>query len=106
MRLTEATGTTEILREIGDRLQSYRLQQNLRAADLGARAGVSARTVSRAEAGENTSLESLVKILRALGRLDVLDAFLPVPLVSPLQLAEFRGRERRRASVKRTTGDG
>ena len=49
------------------------MQQNLRGADLGARAGVSVRTVTRAEAGENTSLESLVKILRALGRLDALD---------------------------------
>jgi hypothetical protein len=46
-------------------------------------------------------METIVKILRALGRLDALDAILPEPLVSPIQLAARRGRQRRRARPRR-----
>jgi hypothetical protein len=66
-------------------------------AELALQAGVGLATTVRAEAGQNTSLETIVKMLRALGRLDALDAFLPPPLVSPIQLAAFRGHERKRA---------
>lgn len=101
--LGPTTSTGEILAELGRRLQHYRLQQNRTVEELAAAAGVSARTVRRAEAGENPTLESIVRILRALGRLDALDAFLPMPLVSPLQLAAMRGRQRQRASGSRKT---
>ena len=91
------TTTDEALRELGDRLQATRLQQNRTAEAIATAAGVSRATVVRAESGHNTSLESLVRILRALGRLDALDAFLPEPLVSPLELARSQGRRRQRA---------
>ena len=106
MRISEISSTTEILSELGSRLQGYRLRQNMTVAETAARAGVGSRTLNRAEAGENTSLESLVKVLRALGRLEALDAFLPAPLISPLQLAKHQGRERRRASGRRAPDDG
>lgn len=99
--IAPATTTPEILRELGDRLQRYRLQQNRTIAEVAATAGVYPRTVQRAEAGENPTLETVVRLLRALGRLDALDAFLPPPLVSPLELAKRGGRERRRASPER-----
>jgi hypothetical protein len=50
----------------------------------------------------NPRLETLVKLLRALDRLESLDAFLPAPGLSPLQLLELRGKQRRRASRPRT----
>jgi transcriptional regulator with XRE-family HTH domain len=96
------TDTTEdILSEIGDRLQRYRLQQNRTIADVAAAAGIGTRTLERAEAGMHPTLETIVRVLRALGRLDALDAFLPAPLVSPLQLARMHGRERQRAGTSR-----
>ena len=101
MRISDTTTTDEALRELGDRLQTFRLQQNQTVAALAREAGVGSRTVSRAEAGGNVSLENVIKLLRALGRIDALDAFLPVPLVSPIQLAALRGKERRRASGSR-----
>lgn len=97
-----STATTdEILRELGQRLQRYRLQQNRTAADVARDAGVGLRTLERAEAGERPTLATFVQIVRALGRLDALDAFLPPPLISPLQLAELSGQERRRAGTPR-----
>ncbi len=93
--------TEEILREIGARLRSFRLQQNVTQARLAETAGVGHATVKRAEAGESIRLETIVKILRALGRVEALDSFLPEALVSPIRLAEERERGRRRARRSR-----
>ena len=105
MERISATATTdEILSEIGSRLQRFRLQQDRTIEEVAATAGVGTRTLERAEAGRNTTLKTVVKVLRALGRIESLDAFLPPPLVSPLQLAATRGRERQRASGTGATG--
>lgn len=93
--------TAEILIEIGRRLKRYRLQQNRTVASVARDAGIGVRTLERAESGERPTLETVVRILRALGRLDALDAFLPAPLASPIQLAELGGRERQRAGTPR-----
>ena len=99
IRPTATTG--ELLAELGRRLQRYRLQQNRTVAEVAASAGLGPRTVDRAEAGENPTLASLIQILRALGRLDALDSFLPAPLISPLELVAMSGRERQRAGTPR-----
>ena len=53
------------------------------------------------ENGGDVQLGTLLRILRALGRLDALDAFLPRPGVSPMELLRSGGRERQRASASR-----
>jgi transcriptional regulator with XRE-family HTH domain len=88
---------SEILKELGGRLRSYRLQVNLTQAELSTRAGVSRTTIRDAELGKDSQLSTLVKFLRALGRLDNLDAFLPAPSVSPIQLMKRWGKPRQRA---------
>lgn len=99
--IAHSATTEEILVEAGERLRRYRLQQNRTVAEIAKEAGVAVRTVERAEAGERPTFETVVRLLRALGRVDALDAFLPAPLVSPLQLAEMSGRERQRAGTPR-----
>ncbi|MBK6494686.1 MAG: helix-turn-helix transcriptional regulator [Gemmatimonadetes bacterium] len=103
---TPSATTDEILREAGERLKRYRLQQNRTVAEVASEAGVAIRTVERAESGANPTFETVVRILRALGRVDALDAFLPAPLVSPLQLASMAGRERQRAGRPRRRSSG
>jgi len=102
MSLTNKT-ELEILQEIGARLRAYRLQMNLAQADLATRAGVNRTTVRDIEAGRDAQLSTLVKLLRALGRLEDLDAFMPQPSVSPIQLMKHQGRPRQRAR-KRADG--
>jgi transcriptional regulator with XRE-family HTH domain len=108
-RISPTSTTPEILAEIGRRIQRYRLQQNRTLEDIAAEAGVSTLTTQRAESGKNPTLTTLIRILRALGRLDALDAFLPVPLVSPMEIAERGGHEPQRARTPRrrmrTEGD-
>ena len=93
----------EILIEFGDRLRAYRLQQNLSVNDVATRAGLNRNTVANAEAGKNPRLETVLRLLRVYGRVEALDAFLPQPTLSPLQLAKSRGHIRKRA---RKTLDG
>lgn len=97
------TGKTdrEMLREIGQRLSGYRLQKNLTQEELAAATGLNQKTISHAEAGKDPRLSTIIRILRALGRIEALDAFLPKPGVSPLILARMAGRERRRARKSR-----
>lgn len=91
------------------RLKRYRLQQNRTLEEIAAAAGVSRLTALRAEAGGNPTLATLIRLLRALDRLDAIEAFLPEPLVSPMEVAARAGREPRRARAsprrRRDTGD-
>ena len=88
--------------ELGARVQRERLNRNQTQAELATKAGVAERTVRYLEGGRQTSLETLIRVLRALGKLDGFDALLPEPGVSPLQLAKLKGRERRRAQGSRS----
>lgn len=89
-----------MLAEIGVRLRGYRLQQNMTIEDLAERAGLNRLTVGNAERGKDARLSTITRVLRVLGRLDSLEAFLPPPAVSPMQLLENRGRVRKRAHGK------
>ncbi|WP_444902676.1 helix-turn-helix transcriptional regulator [Microbulbifer sp. CnH-101-E] len=85
----------QILATLGDRLREYRLRMNLTQDDMAERAGLSTSTIKGLEAGRGR-LDSLVAALRVLRRLDALEAFLPAPTVSPMQLA-LHGKQRKRA---------
>jgi len=91
-----------VLRELGKRLARTRLEKNLSQADLAKEAGVSKRTVERAEAGEPVKSNSLIRVLRGLGQLEVLDRLVPEPLPSPVERLRLQGRRRRRAGTPRT----
>ena len=92
-----------ILREMGARLKHRRLDKNLSQQVLADMAGLSRTTISDLERGAPAGMLTLIQVLRALGGLEELDAFLPEPGLSPLQLARMKGRERQRAS--RQTAD-
>ena len=94
-------GDKAALALVGERIQRERLNQNMTQADLAERAGVGVRTLRSLETGDKTTMETFIRVLRALGKLGALDAFLPEPGLSPLQLAKLRGRERQRASGRR-----
>ena len=93
-----------ILEEIGERLKRERLNQNRSQVWLAEEAGVARKTITNLEAGEGCSMATLLSVLRALGRLENLDAFLPDPGISPLQLVELKGKQRQRASRSRKPG--
>ena len=87
-----------ILTALGERAARQRLNQNVTQNELVKRAGVTRIVVQRLEDGRGCTLESLLRVLRALGLLNQLDLFLPEPGPSPIQLAKLKGKERQRAS--------
>ena len=102
MRAIVATSRTpDVLRELGARLKALRLQQNRRVSDLAVDSGVSPRTINRLEAGSSVGTDNLVRVMRALGRLQAFEVFVPVPEVSPYDVERLRGKVRRRASRSR-----
>lgn len=87
-----------VLAELGQRLAQQRLLRNWQQHELANEAGLSLRTLSRIEAGEPSQTTNLLRVLRALGLLDNLEALVPPPLPSPMQQLQLQGRQRKRAS--------
>lgn len=85
------------------RLEEIRLSKNISQAILAEQAGVSRRTLTRMADGETISLDSFIRIIKALGLADHLEALLPNPSVRPVELAAHAGQHRRRATGKRKT---
>jgi putative transcriptional regulator len=79
-----------VLEQLGERLSRYRLDRNLTQAEVATEAGVHKNTVFRLEAGGSTQTKNLVRVLRALGLLDRLDAIVPEPVPSPTQATRSR----------------
>lgn len=77
----------ELAQELGTRLRNCRLRRRLEQRELADRAGVSDRTVRALEKGTGSSVDSLLRVMKALGILEGLDALVPPePTVDPLVL--------------------
>jgi transcriptional regulator with XRE-family HTH domain len=85
--------------ELGQQLRALRLRQNINQQQLAGQAGVALNAVKNLEAGKGTTLSSLVKVLRALGRADWLGTLAPPVSVSPLQM--LKGRPVRQRASRR-----
>ena len=105
LSITEMTDQ-EVLHEMGRRIREYRLARNLTAEALADRTGLSIGTVLNAEKGRNPKLETVVRILRVLGRLENLNAFLPEPTVSPMDLLKRGSRKKRQRASSGRKGPG
>jgi transcriptional regulator with XRE-family HTH domain len=80
----------DVQAQLGQQLRQLRLRHNLTQRDLAGRAGVAWNVVKRLEAGKGATVESLVKVLRALGHVDWLNTLAPAVSISPLQIAAAR----------------
>lgn len=93
----QESGIQHLLATLGNRVARLRLARNLTQAALAREAGLSASSIKRLEAGENSSLDTLLRVLAVLGlEARLLDA-LPDPEVRPAERVRHGGRERRRA---------
>jgi transcriptional regulator with XRE-family HTH domain len=73
---TTPIAVTSGLRRIGEELATWRRLRRLTAAQVADRAGISRHTVMRLEHGDGASMESVLRVARALGVLDSLVAAL------------------------------
>jgi transcriptional regulator with XRE-family HTH domain len=84
----------EIATGLGERIRALRLAADLTQAVVADKAGVSERSLRDLEGGQGSTVQTLVRVLKALGADDVIDALVPRPAVSPLQLLKNRSRQR------------
>ena len=88
--------------ELGQQVRDVRLRQNIDQQRLAEQAGVALNVLKRLEGGKGTTVTSLIKILRALGRVEWLSTLAPAVSISPLQLLHEKPA-RQRASRTRGT---
>ncbi len=92
--------------ELGQKLERLRLSKNINQTTLAREAGVSRRTITRLENGEGISLDTLIRVMRALGVVDRFATLLPDPTTRPVERIKLGGRERKRARSKKTADAG
>lgn len=73
----------EITKRISAKLKELRLRQNISRQDMSISSGVSMSSIVRMEDGEIKSFETFLRVLRTLGKIDVLQPLLEDEELSP-----------------------
>lgn len=104
MRIEKHTAPDTIIAELGSRLARCRIESGMTQAQTARRAGMGKRTLERIEAGKDTQLSTLIRLLSVLDLTEHLDLLIPAEMVSPMDMLELKGRikQRKRAAPGRT----
>ena len=92
----------ELQAALGSQLQELRIAKNLDQITTAEKAGISEKALRNLEAGRGSTVETLVRVLKALDSVDGLRLLAPKPSVSPLALLRHSGRPRRRVRRSNT----
>ena len=94
----------QYIKELGQKIKSYRILNDMSQQDLEDNSGVSKRSISRLEQGESVQVDNLFKIIMALGLGDNIDLLVPEQTKRPsyyLEKSEDRPKRVRKKSVKK-----
>jgi transcriptional regulator with XRE-family HTH domain len=97
----------ELQAALGKQIQELRIAKNLDQISTAQKAGISEKALRNLEAGRGSSIETLVRVLKALDSLDGLRLLVPKPSVSPLALlrhSETARRRVRRSNIEANQG--
>lgn len=83
------------------RLETARLRKNINQTQLADQAGVSRRTISRLENGQGVSLDTFIRVMRALDLGDRFADLVPEAGVQPIDRVNQKHSQRKRASSPR-----
>ncbi len=89
-----------LAKNIGNFVRHHRMEQNKTQDSVSNEAGISRSTLSLLEKGETVTLTTLIRVLRVLDQLHMMDSFSVHQIVSPLALAKLEKSKRRRARTK------
>jgi hypothetical protein len=89
----------ELQVQLGQQIQALRISRNLNQITTAEIAGISEKALRNLEAGRGSTLESFLRVLKALDSLDGLELLVPKSSVSPLaRLRSSKVRQRVRQS--------
>lgn len=98
---------SEIRRRLGQKIRHLRLRQNFTQTSLAEQAQVSLTTLKRIEKGDISYFDSMMRVLRILGELDVFSSLIKEDEMSPNEYFEFveasKKKQRKRASGNNKT---
>jgi len=99
IKIDYLTPEKEILKELGRRLGRVRKQQGYSQEQLAREAGIGVATLRRIEGGNDSQLESWLKLLKALQMTSSIDTLLPENFKSPMAevLAQNKSRGKKSA---------
>ena len=93
-----------ILNRIGSHLKKVRLRQNITQQSLADASGVSLSSLKKIEKGDIASFDSLLRVLRTLGKLDVLHPLVDEEQMSPSEYYELVHSARHKHQRQRAVG--
>ena len=83
---TQLKTPQELQADLGEGMRALRIAQKMTQKDLALKAEVSPKAVAQLERAEGSSVETLIRALRALRATDFIGNMAPQPEVSPLAL--------------------
>jgi transcriptional regulator with XRE-family HTH domain len=95
MEETYFMSPAELQALLGERLQQLRISKNLNQITTAEKAGISEKALRNLEAGRGSTVESLLRVLKALDSLEGLQLIAPTPSISPLALLRHAKPRRR-----------
>ena len=93
----------QYIKELGEKVKTYRIMKEMSQQDLEDKTGVSKRSISRLEQGESMQVDNLFKILLALDLGENIDLLVPDQTKRPsfyLEKKEDKPKRVRRKSKK------
>lgn len=96
----ESMTNQSISTEIGRRIEQIRLEQNLTQQQVADEMGLS-RVSYRSLVTHGGKFENIIAALRVLGRLDLIESFVPDTTFSPMAQLKLQGKQRKRATGER-----
>ena len=76
----------ELQQQLGERLKRLRLSRNLDQRTTAEKAGISEKALRNLETGRGSTVETLLRVLKALDSLQGIDLLAPEASVNPLDL--------------------
>ena len=93
-------GYQEYIKELGQKIKTYRVMNEMSQQELEDKTGVSKRSISRLEQGESVQVDNLFKILLALGLGDNIDLLVPDQTKRPSYYLENKDNKPKRVRKK------
>ncbi|VAW56243.1 hypothetical protein MNBD_GAMMA07-180 [hydrothermal vent metagenome] len=85
-----------IAKELGQRIEQLRLEQNRTQQQIADEVGLSRVSYRNLVKGQ-AKFENIISVLRVLGKLDLVEQFIPEVTFSPMEQLKLQGKKRQRA---------